>query len=68
MLSGTACGLPLLYGDLAVVALAMDAFPRLTLPSLGAVPLLVTLPATHKTLAYPDPNGIQTSLNHTLNV
>ena len=32
------------------VALAMDAFPRLTLLALGAVPLLVTLLATHKAL------------------
>ena len=63
MLSWTACGLLLPYGGLAV-ALAMDAVPRLTLLVftllvftllvsllvLGAVPLLVTLLATHKTL------------------
>ena len=53
MLSGTACGmlllLLLLLGGLAV-ALAMNAFPRLALLHLGAVPLLVTLLATNKTL------------------
>ena len=56
MLSGTACGLLLLLllllllpGALAV-ALAMNAFPRLSLLALGAVPLLVTLLATNKTL------------------
>ena len=49
MLSGTICGLLLLYGGLAV-ALAMDAFPRLTLLALGAVPLLVSLLATYETL------------------
>ena len=56
MLSGTACGLLellllmlLLLGVLAV-ALAMKAFPRLALLTLGAVPLLVTLLATNKTL------------------
>ena len=49
MLSGTACGLLLLYRGLAV-PLAMDAFPRLTLLALGAVPLLMTLLATHKAL------------------
>ena len=48
MLSGTACRL-LLYGGVAV-ALATDAFPRLTLLALGPVPLLVTLLATHKAL------------------
>ena len=32
------------------VALAMNAFPRLALLALGAVPLLVTLIATNKTL------------------
>ena len=52
MLSGTACGLLLLLlllllGVLAV-ALDMDAFLRLTLLTLGAVPLLVTLLATNK--------------------
>ena len=36
-------------GGLAV-ALAMNAFPRLALLALGAVPLLVTLRATNKTL------------------
>ena len=50
MLNGTACGLLLLLlllllGVLAV-ALAMNAFPRLALLALGAVPLLVTLLAT----------------------
>ena len=54
MLSGTACGLLLLLlllllGGLAV-ALAINAFPRLALLALGAVPLLVTLLATNKTL------------------
>ena len=53
MLSGTACGLLLLLlvvvGVLAV-ALAMNAFPRLALLALGAVPSLVTLLATNKTL------------------
>ena len=53
MLSETACGLLLLLllllGSLAV-ALAMNAFPRLALLHLGAVPLLVTLLATNKTL------------------
>ena len=50
MLSGTACGLVLPHGRLAM-ALAMDAFPRFTLLALGAVFLLVTsLLATHKTL------------------
>ena len=49
MLSGTACGLLLLYSGLAA-ALAMDAFPRLTLLALGAVPLLVSLLATYETL------------------
>ena len=53
MLSGTACGLLLLLlllllGGL-VVALAMNAFPRLALLALGAVPLLVTLLATNTT-------------------
>ena len=57
MLSGTACGLLLLLLMLMllllgvlVVALAMNAFPRLALLVLGAVPLLVTLVATNKTL------------------
>ena len=49
MLSGAACGLLLLLGGLAV-ALAMNAFPRLTLLVLRAVPLLVALFATYKTL------------------
>ena len=55
MLSGTACGLLLLLlmllllGVLAV-ALAMNAFTRLALLALGAVPLLVTSLATNKTL------------------
>ena len=51
MLSETACGLLLLLvlGGVAV-ALAMNAFPRLALLALGAVPLLVTLLATNKTL------------------
>ena len=51
MLSGTACGLLLLLlllGVLAVV-LAVNAFPRLALLALGAIPLLVTLLATNKT-------------------
>ena len=39
----------LLLGVLAV-ALATNAFPRLALLALGAVPLLVTLLATNKTL------------------
>ena len=52
-LSGTACGLLLLLllllqlRDLAVT-LAMNAFSRLALLSLGVVPLLVTLLATNK--------------------
>ena len=49
MLSGTACGLLLLLLLLLwgmALALAMNAFPRLTLLALGAVPLLVTLLAT----------------------
>ena len=50
MPSGTACGLLLLLGGLAV-ALAMDSFRWLTLQALGAVSPLVTLLATHKTLA-----------------
>ena len=52
MLSGTACGLLLLLlllGGLAV-ALAMTTFPRLALLALGAVPLLLTLLTTNKTL------------------
>ena len=52
MLSETACRLLLqllLVGGLAV-ALAMNAFPRLALLALGAVPLLLTLLATNKTL------------------
>ena len=39
----------LLLGVLAV-ALAMNAFPRLALLALGAVPLIVILLATNKTL------------------
>ena len=52
MLSGTACGLLLLLLLLGVLALAlaMNAFPRLAPLALGAVPLLVTLLATNKTL------------------
>ena len=52
MLSGIACGLLLLLLLLGVlaVALAMDAFLRLALQALTAVPLLVTLLATNKTL------------------
>ena len=52
MLSGTACGLPLLLLLLGVLAVTvtMNAFPRLALLVLGAVPLLVTLVATNKTL------------------
>ena len=50
MLSGTARGqLLLLHGSLAV-ALDMDAFPRRTLLTLGAVPIFMALLATHKTL------------------
>ena len=49
--SGTACGLLLLHWGLAV-AMTMDAFPRLILLALGAVPLLVTLLATDKTLVF----------------
>ena len=60
MLSGTACGLLLLQlllllllllllGGLTV-ALTMNAFPHLALLALGAVPLLVILLATNKTL------------------
>ena len=49
MLSGIVCGLLLLNGGL-VVALVMDAFPRLNLQALGAVSLLVTLFAPHKSL------------------
>ena len=49
MLRETVCELLLLHGGLAV-ALAMDAFPRLILLALGAVPLLVTLLATYKSL------------------
>ena len=53
MLSGTDCGLLLLLlllGGLAV-APAMNAFPRLALLALGAVPLLVTcLPQTKHSL------------------
>ena len=55
MLSKAACGLLLLLllllllGVLAV-ALAMNAFLRFALLALGAVPLLVTLLATNKTL------------------
>ena len=52
MLGGTAGGLlllSLLLGGLAV-ALAMNAYPRLALLALGAVPLLMTLITTNKTL------------------
>ena len=49
MMSGIACRLLPLYRDLSV-ALAMDAFPRLTLLVLGAVPLLVSLLTTYGTL------------------
>ena len=49
VLSGTVCGLLLLNRGL-VVALVMDAFPRLNLQALGAVSLLVTLSAPHKSL------------------
>ena len=52
MLSETACGLLLLLlllGGL-VVALAMNAFPRFALLALEAVPFVVTLLATNKTL------------------
>ena len=49
MPSGTAFLLPLVYGGLAV-ALAMDAFDLLVVLALRAVPLLVTLLATHKTI------------------
>ena len=49
MLNGTVCGLLLLYRGLAV-ALAMDAFPRLALLALGAIPLLAYLLATYETL------------------
>ena len=52
MLSETARGsllLRLLLGVLDV-GLAMNAFPRLALLALGAVPLLVTFLATNKTL------------------
>ena len=55
MLSETACGLLLLLLLLLLLgvpamALAMNAFPRLALLPLGAVPLLVILLATNKTL------------------
>ena len=49
MLSGTVCGLLLLYGGLAV-ALAMDAVPHLTLLKLAAVQQLVFLLTTYGTL------------------
>ena len=49
MLSGTAWELLLLYRGLTV-AIVMDAFSRLTLLALGAVPLLVSLLATYETL------------------
>ena len=52
MLSGIDCRLLLLLlllGGLAV-ALAMNAFPRLALLALWAVPLLMTWLATNKTL------------------
>ena len=49
MLSGTPCGLLLLYRGLTV-ALAMGAFRRLTLLALKAIPLLVRLLATYKAL------------------
>lgn len=48
MLSGTVRGL-LALGGLAMT-LALDAFPRLTPLALGAIPLLLTLPATRNTL------------------
>ena len=54
MLNGTVCGPLLLYGGLAV-ALAMDAFSRLTLLALGAVSRLVSLVsllATYKTFVF----------------
>ena len=47
MLSGTACGVLLLLLGGVAVALDMYVFPRLALLALGAVPLLVTLLATH---------------------
>ena len=51
MLSGIARGLLLLLLlESLAVALTMDAFPHLALLALGAVPLLVTLLATNKTL------------------
>ena len=52
MLGGTACGLLLLLlllGSVAVT-LAMNAFPHHALLAVEAVPLLVTLLATNKTL------------------
>ena len=49
MLNGAACGLLRLYRGLAV-SLAMDAFPRLILLALRAVPLLVSLLAAYETL------------------
>ena len=54
MLSGTACRLLLLYRGLAE-ALVVDARPRLTLLALGAIPLLVTLLATHKAFLVVEP-------------
>ena len=56
MLSGTARRslllllLTLMLLGVLAVALAMNAFPHLALLALGAVPLLVTLLATNKTL------------------
>ena len=48
MLSETSCRLLLLLLGGVVVAMAMNAFPRLALLTLGAVPLLVTLLAANK--------------------
>ena len=56
MLSGTACG-RLLYGGL-VVALAMDAFPRLNLLALGAVALLVAFIDTQNTRCRTDGSSL----------
>ena len=51
MLSRTSCGLlPLLLPGGMAVALARNAFHRLALLALGAVPLLVTLLSTNETL------------------
>ena len=49
MVSGTACGLLLLFGGLSV-ALTMDTFPQHTVVVFGAVLLLVSLLPTHKSL------------------